>query len=89
MARGLAPRKKRRFPISKVKESLQSINGNEIEVQIDILTTHVIIERPTRKTASLVRNLSQDADSFLKGHCSYNEQELHNLKRQITLLRDE
>ena len=81
-------RKKRRFPVSKVKESLQSINPMEVENQLEILSTHVIIERPTRKSACLVRQMSEDAERFLKSECLYNEAELNVLKRKVTLLED-
>ena len=88
MAIGLTPRKKRRFPVSKVKESLQSLTANDIDIQLDILTAHVIVERPTRKTASLIRDLSNDAESYLMEHCSFNDQELRSLKRNISELID-
>ena len=88
MAIGLTNRKKRRFPISKVKEALQSISAVDIDIQLDILTTHVIVERPTRKTACLIRDLSNDADSYLTQHCSFNIQEIRSLKRKISELID-
>ena len=81
-------RKKRRFPVSKVKESIQSINPMEIQNQLEILSTHVIIERPTRKSACLIREMSEDAEKFLKSECLYNEAELNVLKRKISLLED-
>ena len=34
---------KRRFPISKVKEYFQALNSDEIEQQLRILFTHVIL----------------------------------------------
>ena len=81
-------RKKRRFPVSKVKESIQSISSIEVENQLEILSTHVIIERPTRKSACLVRQMSEDAKAFLKSKCLCNEAELNVLKRKVSLLED-
>ena len=88
MANGLTARKRRRFSISKVNEALQSISKYEIEEQLNLLVSHVIIEKPTRKSACLVRNLSNDAETYLKEHCQYNDQELRGLKRKIAELVD-
>ena len=76
-------RKKRRITLSKIKESVQSINPLVVENQLDILSTQVIIERPTRKSACLIRQMSEDAEKYLKSDCLYNEVEIVNLKRKI------
>ena len=56
---------------------------------MEILFTNVIIERLTRKSACPVREMSEDANKFLKLECLYNEAELNVLKRKISLLKDE
>ena len=86
MARGLTPRKRRRFPISKIKECFQALTSDEIEQQLHILCTHVILEKPSRSSVGLVENLSRDAENYLKAHCIFNDIEIINLKRQITQL---
>ena len=88
MANGLNPNKKRRFPISKIKESLQRINSYEVEEQLNILESRVIIEKPSLKSARLVRNMSQNDETYLKEHCQYNDQEISGLKKKIYLLTD-
>ena len=86
MSRGLTSRKKRRFPISKVKECFKAFNSDEIEQQLHILCTHVIVEKPSRMSVGLVQNLSRDAENYLKAHCIYNDNEIIELKRKITEL---
>ena len=88
MANGLTLRKRRRFSISKVNEALQSISKYKIKEQLNLLISHVIIEKPTRKSACLVRNLSNDAETYLKEHCQYNDHELRGLKRKIAQFVD-
>ena len=86
MARGLTPQKRRRFSISKIKESLQCFSSEDIEQQLAVLVSHVIIEKPTRKSISMVRNLSLIAESYLKTHCLYTTNEIVGLKRMMSEL---
>ena len=72
----------------KIKESVQSINQTDVENQLEIFFLHVIIERPTRKSACLIRHMSEDAEKYLKSDCLYNEVELVNLNRKISRLED-
>ena len=88
MSRRSNRNKKRRFSIAKVKESLQSINSYEIEEQLNILALHVVVEKPTQKSACLVRDLSVDADTYLRNHCDFNTQQLAELKTKIIELTD-
>ena len=88
MSEGLNPGKRRRFTISKVKESLQSISPDEIEEQLKILTVHVVIEKPSRKSARLIRNLSNNAKEYLRSECLYSDNEIALLIREIATLAD-
>ena len=69
MLDGLGPRKKRKFPISKVKESLQCFSGDFIEDQLRLLETHVMVDKPKRRTVQFVENSSLDAIGYLQGNC--------------------
>ena len=86
MARGFIPQKRSRFSISKVKESLQCFSSEDIEQQLAVLVSHVIIEKPTRKSISMVRNLRAIAESYLKTPCLYTSNEIDVLKRMMSEL---
>ena len=86
MAKGLTSNKRRRFQISKVKECFQCYTSNDIEEQLKILITHVIIEKSSRKSVGLVQNLSENAEAYLKTHCLFKEDEITTLKSNISQL---
>ena len=86
LAKGLTSQKRRRFPISKVKESLQCFTSDEIDQQLNILATHVIVENPSRKSVCLVENLSDNAEIYLKSHCMFKDADIIVLKTMISEL---
>ena len=83
MLDGLGPRKKRKFPISKVKESLQWFSGDFIEDQLRLLETHVMVDKPKGGTVQLVENFSLDAIGHLQGNCDFDGNELMGLQEKI------
>ena len=88
MSGGLGPRKKRKFPIGKVKESLQCFSEDFIEDQLRLLETHVVVENPTRGTVLLVENFSLDAIGYLQGNCDFDGNKLMGPQEKIQNLRD-
>ena len=88
MSEGLNPVKKHWFTMSKAKECLPNINPNEIHEQLQILASHVDIVNPTRKSARLVRNMSDDTKAYLKSDCLFKDNGLEVLMREIAGLID-
>ena len=86
LAKGYTANKRRRFPISKVKESLQALGANCIEEQLSVLASHVVVEKPTNKSICLVSALSIDAQSYLKTNCTYSDMEIDTLLVDINEL---
>ena len=83
LAKGYTSNKRRRFPISKIKESLQSVSASSIEEQLSVLESHVVVEKPTNKSTCLVNALSIDAQSFLKTKCKFTDMEVVALMAKI------
>ena len=58
LSNGFSGNKKRKFFFSNVKESLRQYSREEIEAQICVLETNVVVVRPTNKSVELARSLS-------------------------------
>ena len=85
---GLTGAKRRRFPLSRLNESLGDISLQAIENQLGILETHVIVTCPTRRTVELVRRLSDNAQNYLVNSCGYSQNDLIQLIQAISQLTD-
>ena len=88
LSEGLTPAKKRRFPLSRVKEALRAIQPTMIENQVRILESHAIVSKPSNRTVELVRRFSQRARVYMSGSCDLTEQEIVTVEENMTELQD-
>ena len=88
MAKGYTGTKKRRFVYSKLKESLRGIEDKTLKQQLNILESQEIIEKPSNKSFSLMRNMSSDATEFLQSDCLFNGEGIMTLTDAIAQLKD-
>ena len=80
LAQGLGRARKRRFFISNLVKSMNNFSKEAIQQQIKILITQSIVSAPTHKSVQLERTISEDAKTFLKMSCNYDENELTQLE---------
>ena len=88
LSEGYTRNKKRKFFICKVHESMGDCNKIEIEQQIRILETQVVVTKPTSRTVELVRSLSATAQSYLLSKCGFTQAQLDMLIENSALLID-
>ena len=88
LSNGFTRNKRRKFFISNVKESLRQIPKEEVEAQIRVLETQVIVFRPTNKSVELVRSLSAAARLYLTNKCAFSDNELTQLDLNNSMLID-
>ena len=88
MSQGCSAEKKRRFAVSKLAESLKSLGKQSVRSQLRILETHVVVEKPTHRSVSLVKELSEDAREYLKTSCGYSNEDIHVLMMKISQLKE-
>ena len=84
----LQAHKRCRVPISKLCESLQTFSSDYIEMQLNILTSKVVISKPSTRSVSLMRSFSNDAQIYLKEMCTYTDLQLEELKLKTRVLLD-
>ena len=89
MARGYTGQKKRRFTWSKLKEALPGINALLLQEQMSVLVAQEIVEKPTNKSFSLMRQLSAEAQNFLQVECVFHGNEIIHLQHEILDLKDD
>ena len=88
LSEGYSRNKKRKFYICKVMEALGDCSKIEIEQQIGILSSHVVVSKPTARTVELVRSLSHAAQTYLLTHCGFTQPQLALLMENSNLLQD-
>ena len=66
--------------ISNLVKSMNNFSKEAIQQQIKILITQTIVAAPTHKSVQLERTISEDAKTFLKMSCNYDENELTQLE---------
>lgn len=88
MARGYTPRKKRCFPMSKLKASFSCYAEEDFLQQLNVLSANVIIEKPSVRSVQLVHNFSLEALAFLEKSCGLDGNAIMDLQQKISLLED-
>ena len=88
LALGLTRDKKRRFPLSRVKEALGRENSSCVEDQVTILESHSIVVRPTNRTVQLVRAFSALARNYMVANCALTDADVVSVERNAALLTD-
>ena len=59
---------------------MNNFSKEAIQQQIKILITQSIVSAPTHKSVQLERTISEDAKTFLKMSCNYDENKLTQLE---------
>ena len=80
--------KKRKFPLSRVKEALGTDDPNSIEEQVCILVTHGILVRPTSRSVELVRTFSARVRNYIVANCGLSYTQLAAVEEQAEDLTD-
>ena len=88
LSEGLTGAKRRRFPLSRVKEALRAIQPTMIENQVRILESHAIVSKPSNRTVELVRRFSERARVYMSVSCDLTEQEIVTIEENMTELQD-
>ena len=88
LSEGYTANKRRKFYICKVHESLCDCSKIEIEEQIRILVTRVVVTKPTPGTVELQRTLSATAQRYLISDCGFTQVQLAALIEKSALLID-
>lgn len=88
LALGLTRLKKRKFPLSRVKEALGTDDPNSIEEQVCILVTHGILVRPTSRSVELVRTFSARVRNYIVANCGLSYTQLAAVEEQAEDLTD-
>ena len=88
IADGYTQAKRRRFTFSRLNDALGGISLANIEEQIAILQSHVIVTCPTRRSVELCRRFSVEAQIFLTDSCGFDLNDFTMLCHANTLLID-
>ena len=89
LSKGFSGRKRRKFAVSKVKEALRCFKSEDIDIELSLLESHEVIEKPSFRSVRLVREFSLDALTFLQQKCGYDGNEIVALENKIALLSEE
>ena len=88
LALGLTPAKKRKFPLSRVKEALRADDPNSIEEQACILESHGVVVRPTSRSVELVRSLSARVRRYMFASCALSYAQIASVEEKAAELID-
>ena len=88
LAEGPSLAKKRKFPLSWVKEALRGVSLGIVEDQVRILESHAVVVRPTKRSVQLVRAFSDRARAYMIGNCAFTYAEIANVEEDAAALTD-
>ena len=88
LAQGYTRAKKRRFPLSRVKDAVGEVSLVVIEDQIRILESHAVVLRPSKRSVQLVRTFSERARAYMVSSCGFTFPEITAVENTVTILID-
>ena len=85
---GFTREKRRCFQFSRLKDTIQGISIQDLEEQLHILETQVVVTCPSRRSVELSRRLSNNAQNYLRSSCGFSAHDLTELSQKNSLLTD-